>query len=63
MPKVFPELFGPMRLRLIYNRDGSKGKQRKKVLRTYVTMYYPETRVDSAWATCVVKENEVLRRT
>lgn len=67
MTKVFPELFGPMRLRLLYNWDGAKGKQpldeqRKKVLRTYVNMYYPETRLESSWATCVAKVNEVLRR-
>ena len=65
--KVFPELFGPMRLRLLYNWNGAKGKQpldeqRKKVLRTYVNMYYPETRLESSWATCFAKVNEVLRR-
>ena len=67
VPKVFPELFGPMRLRLQYNWEGNKGKQaldeqRKNVLKKMVNQYYPETRVESSWVSCVSRINEVLRR-
>ena len=67
LPVVFPELYGPMRTRHLFNWDGSKGKapldeEKKKILKTYVNFYYPETRLESSWKTCVAKMNEVLRR-
>ena len=56
-----------MRTRLLYNWEGVRGKEpldaeRKKVIKTYVNFYFPETRVESSWLTCVAKSNEVLRR-
>ena len=67
LPNVFPELFGPLRARLNYNWEGYRNKEapdseRKKVLKTYVNMYYPETRVGSSRSSCVLKINKTLRR-
>ena len=67
LPIIFLELFGPMRTRLQYNWDGPRGKQvmdseKNDVLKTYTHIYYPESRTDSSWVSCVVKINECLRR-
>ena len=67
LPVIFPELFGPMRTRLQYNWDGTRAKQamdseKKNVLKTYTHIYYPESRTDSSWVSCVAKINECLRR-
>ena len=67
LPVIFPELFGPKRTRLQYNWDGTRAKQamdseKKNVLKTYTHIYYPESRTDSSWVSCVAKINECLRR-
>ena len=67
LPIVFPERYGPMRTRHLFNLDGTKGKapldgEKKKILKTYVNFYYPETQLESSWKTGVAKMNEVLRR-
>ena len=57
-----------MRERLNFNWEGSRKKhaldaEKKVVLRTYVNIYYPESRTNSSWSACVGKINEALRRT
>jgi len=69
--KFFPELFGPLNLRLMYNWYGG-GKlckqemdpMRKDIIKRYVQHFYPDVRNTNAWKDRVVpKVNELLRRT
>lgn len=65
LPTVFPELFGPDQLRLLYNWDGKLNKRplddaRKAVVTQYTLFFYPESR--HAWKDVKDRINERLRR-
>ncbi|KAH3740085.1 hypothetical protein DPMN_046780 [Dreissena polymorpha] len=67
MPHVFPELFGPDKLRHLYNWHGVSGKQplegsRRQYVEQMTKFFYKEARSATVWTAVVGRINERLRR-
>lgn len=65
--KLFPELFGPERLRFEYNWNGTMQKKaldpiRKNIIQRYVFYFYPSYRTPKFWQPIINSINEGLRR-